>query len=184
MREYIKDRIKELLETADAVHDSAGGKEATLKPDARARLMNADREIRRQQLAAIHIGKKALGLDDEAYRTIVRTIGGAESGSAANLDDQGRRAVLKELNRRGFVDGKAKRSHAGRPRNMDAPDRGAQLGKVEAMLLEAHRPWAYADAIAKRICGVDKVAWCNPEQLRKVIAALVSNAKREGRRTK
>ncbi len=184
MREYIKDRIKELLETADVVQDSADGKEATLKPDARARLMNADREIRRQQLAAIHIGKKALALDDESYRTIVRAVGGAESGSAADLNDRGRRAILKELNRLGFVDGKVKRSHKGRPLNMDSPDRSAQLGKIEAMLLEAHRPWAYADAIAKRICGVEKIAWCTSEQLRKVIAALVSNAKREGRRTK
>jgi phage gp16-like protein len=184
MREYIKDRIKELLETADFVQDSADGKEATLKPDARARLMNADKEIRRQQLAVIHIGKKALALDDESYRTIVRTIGGAESGSAADLDDQGRRAVLKELNRLGFVDGKVKRSHKGRPLNMDSPDRGAQLGKIEAMLLSAGKPWAYADAIARRVCGVDKVTWCNPEQLRKIIAALVYNAKRHGQRMK
>ncbi len=146
--------------------------------------MNAVDELRHRQLAAIHIGKKKLALDDEAYRTIVRMIGGAESGSAANLDDQGRRAVLDEMRRLGFVDGKVKRSHAGRPRNMDSPDRGAQLGKIEAMLLEANRLWAYADAIARRICGVEKIAWCTSEQLRKVIAALVSNARREGRRTK
>ena len=43
-------------------------------------------------------------------------------------------AVLDEMRRLGFVDGKVKRSHAGRPRNMDSPDRGAQLGKIEAML--------------------------------------------------
>ena len=184
MKEYIKGRVKELLEMADIVQDSADGQEATLKPDARERLMDAKKEIRRQQLAAIHIGKKKLALDDETYRTIVRTIGGVESGSAADLDDQGRRAVLDEMRRLGFVDGKVKRSHAGRPRNMDSPDRGAQLGKIEAMLLEANRPWAYADAIARRICGVEKIAWCTSEQLRKVIAALVSNAKREGRRTK
>jgi phage gp16-like protein len=184
MNEYIKERVRELLETADLLEPTGNGREATLKSDARTRLMNADKEIRRQQLAAIHIGKKMLALDDETYRTIVRTIGGVESGSAADLDDQGRRAVLKELNRLGFVDGKVRRSHAGRPRNMDSPDRGAQLGKIEAMLLEANRPWAYADAIARRICGVEKIAWCTSEQLRKVIAALVSNAKREGRRTK
>jgi phage gp16-like protein len=184
VHEHIKDRIKELLETADVIQDSGDGKEATLKPDARSRIVNADKEMRRQQLAAIHIGKKKLALDDETYRTIVRTIGGAESGSAADLDDLGRRAVLKELNRLGFVDGEVKRSHKGRPLNMESPDRGAQLGKVEAMLLSAGKSWGYADAIARRICGADKVAWCNPEQLRKVIAALVYNARRHGRRTK
>jgi phage gp16-like protein len=170
MREYIKDRIKELLETADVMQDSADGKEATLKPDARTRLMNADKEIRRQQLAVIHIGKKALALSDEAYRELLSRV--AQVHSAADLDETGRRTVL------------VKRSHKGRPLNMDSPDRGAQLGKIEALLLEANRPWAYADAIARRICRVEKVAWCTPEQLRKVIAALVSNAKREGRRTK
>lgn len=144
--------------------------------------MNAVDELRYRQLAAIHIGKKRLGLSDKAYRELLARM--AQVHSAADLDEAGRRAVLDEMRRLGFVDGKVKRSHAGRPRNMDSPDRGAQLGKIEAMLLEANRLWVYADAIARRICGVEKIAWCTSEQLRKVIAALVSNAKREGRRTK
>jgi phage gp16-like protein len=145
--------------------------------------MNAVDELRRRQLAAIHVGKKALGLIDEAYRELLSRV--AQVHSAADLDEAGRRAVLDEMRRLGFVDGnKVRRSHKGRPLNMDSPDRGAQLGKIEAMLLEANRPWAYADAIARRICGVEKISWCTSAQLRKVIAALVSNAKREGRRTK
>ncbi len=144
--------------------------------------MNAVDELRHRQLAAIHIGKKALGLSDEAYRELLARV--AQVHSAADLDEAGRRAVLDEMRRLGFVDGKVKRSHKGRPRNMGSPDRGAQLGKIEALLLEANRPWAYADAIARRVCGVEKTAWCTSEQLRKVIAALVANARREGRRTK
>jgi len=116
--------------------------------------MNAVAELRRRQLAAIHVGKKALGLTDEAYRELLSRV--AQVHSAADLDEAGRRAVLDEMRRLGFVDGKVKRSHEGRPRNMDSPDRGAQLGKIEAMLLEARRPWAYADEIARRVCGVEK----------------------------
>jgi len=144
--------------------------------------MTESGDLRRRQLAAIHIGKKALGLTDEAYREVLQAV--ARVRSAADLDGPGCRAVLDHMRTLGFVDRKVQRSHAGRPRNMDSPDRGAQLGKIEALLLEANRPWAYADAIAKRICCVEKISWCTSEQLRKVIAALVSNAKREGRRTK
>jgi phage gp16-like protein len=143
-------------------------------------MTNAE-DLRRRQLAAIHIGKKALHMTDDVYREMLQAVAGVQS--AAELDGAGCRAVLYHLRSLGFADGKAKRSHKGRPRNMDQADRGAQLGKVEALLLEANRPWAYADAIALRVCKVERVAWCSPEQLRKVIAALVYNAKREGRRT-
>ena len=46
--------------------------------------MNTAEDTRRKDLAKIHIAKKDLVLDDETYRTIVRTIGKAESGSAAH----------------------------------------------------------------------------------------------------
>jgi len=144
--------------------------------------MTESGDLRRRQLAVIHIGKKVLRMTEEAYRAMLQAVAGV--ASSADLDGAGCRSVLDQMRTLGFVDRKVRRSHAGRPRNMDSPDRGAQLGKIEAMLLEANRPWVYADAIARRICGVEKISWCTSEQLRKVIAALVSNAKREGRRTK
>ncbi len=144
-------------------------------------MTNAD-DLRRRQLAAIHIGKKALHMTDETYREMLQAVAGVQS--AAKLDAAGCRSVLDHMRTLGFVDGRAKRNHTGRPRNIDQGDRGPQLQKIEALLLEANRPWAYADAIARRICKVERIAWCNPEQLRKVIAALVYNAKREGRRVK
>lgn len=142
--------------------------------------MITNEDLRRRQLAAIHIGKKALRLTDEAYRAMLQAVAGVTS--AAELDGAGCRAVLDHMRSIGFVDGKAKRSHEGRPRNMGQAERGPQLRKIEALLLEASRPWAYADEVARRICKVERLAWCTPEQLRKVIAALVYNAKREGRR--
>lgn len=144
--------------------------------------MTADNNLRRRQLAAIHIGRKTLCMTEEAYREMLQTVAGVKS--SADLDAAGLRTLLDHMRTLGFVDGRAKRNHTGRPRNIEQGDRGPQLQKIEALLLEANRPWAYADAIVRRVCKVERVAWCNPEQLRKVIAALVYNAKREGRRIK
>lgn len=141
--------------------------------------MNASQDLRRRELAKIHLGAKALGLDDDAYRDMLWTI--ARVRSAKDLDAAGRARVLDHLRACGF---KARRGrpHAGRPHNLTAEERGPQLGKVEALLAQAKRPWAYADGMAKRMFNVERVAWCNPEQLQRIIAALVYDAKRHGRR--
>ncbi len=179
--EIMKDLVKELLGES-RILNKQDRCSARLAPNWEQKLMHTHEKLRHRQLAAIHIGKKALRMTDEIYREMLNKIGGVQS--AAELDDIGRRAVLNHMRTLGFVDGKVKRTHDGRPRNMDSVDRGAQLRKVEAMLFEANRPWAYVDEIASRVCKVERVAWCTPEQLRKVIAALVYNAKREGRRIK
>ena len=75
-------------------------------------------------------------------------------------------------------------AYPGRPHNFDAADAPRELKKIEALLAEAGRPWSYADAIAKRICGVERVAWCKSAQLAGVIAALSVDAERHGRRTR
>jgi phage gp16-like protein len=64
--------------------------------------MNADRDMRRKDLAKIHIAKKDLVLDDETYRTIVRTIGKADSGSATDLSPLGRARVLRHFRFKGW----------------------------------------------------------------------------------
>jgi phage gp16-like protein len=141
--------------------------------------MTANEDLRRRQLAAIHVGKKTLAMTDEAYRAMLQDVAGVSS--AAELDPAGLRAVLDHMRSLGFVDGKVKRSHRGRPHNLDSVERGAQLGKVEAMLLDANLPWTYADGIAKRMFGIERVGWCDSQQLRAVITALVKKAQREGR---
>lgn len=135
-------------------------------------------QIRVKQLAKIHLLAKQAGLDEEAYRYMLRQVAGVDS--AAKLDDAGRRKVLDHLRRqRG-----GGRGYPGRPHNLGSgADSGAQLAKVEALLAEAKRPWAYADGLARRMYGVERVAWCQPEQLRGLIAALMKDAQRHGRRT-
>lgn len=51
-------------------------------------------------LAAIHTGKKALGLDDDVYRALLARITGKTS--ARDLTDTERRRVIEEMRRQGF----------------------------------------------------------------------------------
>ncbi|MGL4885496.1 MAG: phage protein GemA/Gp16 family protein [Aeromonas veronii] len=52
---------------------------------------------------------------------------------------------------------------------------------MEAQLAAAGRTWAYADAMAMRICKVERLEWCDEPQLQKLIAALNYDANRHGR---
>ena len=138
---------------------------------------------RRRDLARIHIACKELGLDDATYRAMLWFV--AKVDSAARLDAQGRAKVLDHLRRCGWRPRPKRRregaAYPGRPRNMDNEDRGPLLRKIEALLSDQHLPWAYADGIARKMFQVDKVQWCKPDQLHKVVAALSYRARRKGR---
>ena len=141
---------------------------------------------RNAELAKIHIAKAQLGLDETTYRTMLQNVGGASS--SAKLDWQGRAKVLTHLAALGFQDnhqGEPKRrrtpAYKGRPRNMDKRgSRARQMEKIEALLTIGQKSWAYGDALAQRICKVDKVAWVPEGDLYKIISALRYQAKREG----
>ncbi|MBI2801269.1 MAG: regulatory protein GemA [Gammaproteobacteria bacterium] len=127
---------------------------------------------RHAELAKIHIAKKQLGLDEPTYRAMLWTIGRVESSK--DLDTHGRQALLDHLKSRGFVD---------RARPKPNEDRAPLIYKIRAMLRAADRPDAYADGIAKRMFGSARYTWCNPEQLRKLVAALAYDAKRRAKAT-
>lgn len=127
-------------------------------------------------LAKIHIAKKALGMDDATYRAMLQSVGGATSSK--DLTEAGVKKVLAHLQRCGWTPTTAtntgKKPSVGRGRK-------ALVGKIEALLAEAGRPWAYADAMAHRMFKVDKTHWLQPDQLVKLVAALTYDAKRHGR---
>lgn len=130
-------------------------------------------------LGKIHIAKKALGLDDDTYRALLARVAGVTS--AKDLTPRQVSAVLAEFQRLGWQPVAAKRS--GRKAPKPALDRVALVGKIEALLAEAGRPWSYADALSSRMFKVDRVEWCDSDQLRRLVAALVYDAKRHGRPT-
>lgn len=141
---------------------------------------------RRSILAAIHVlaGPKHLGLDDDLYRDLVARVSGNHGKavrSARDCDVRQLEAIAKELRRLTGGDtssAQASRQWPERPKGELSP----QMGKIEALLADAGRQWAYARAVAKRICKVDKLEWCTTDQLTKVIAAMQLDANRRAKR--
>ena len=63
-------------------------------------------------------------------------------------------------------------------------DKGPMLKKIEAFLAEAKRPWSYVHRMAKQMGKVERIEWCTGIDLHNIIAALIIDAKRHGRRFK
>lgn len=135
---------------------------------------------RRGELAAMHVRKGQLGLDDETWRDLLERVAGARSAKA--LDAAGRAKVLDELLRLGAKPCRGRK----RRRTPDAPQEKRRLiAKIEAMLAEAGRPVEYAEAILRKMTRHEHktpLAWASPPQLRDVVAALVYDRKRRSRR--
>lgn len=136
--------------------------------------MKSRHDSRRTALAKIHIAKKELALDEETYRAMLWTVSRVKS--SADLDTDGMQKLLEHMKSRGFVGKKSTKTYPGRPHNADGSE---QMKKVEALLADSKLPWSYADAMARRMFKVEKVAWCKPDQLQKLIAALTYSANRK-----
>lgn len=140
--------------------------------------MAASKDRRTKQLAAIHAGKRDLGLDDDAYRLMLQHVAGVDS--AADLDAAGRQKVLDHMRQTGWQKRPRKRvaEHPGVPQNID---RDEMIQKIGAQLADMNLPWSYADAIAKRQTGIERLSWVRDrDHLKGIIAALyVEQEKRE-----
>lgn len=128
-------------------------------------------------LAKIHIAKKELAMTDDTYRAMLHGLAGVRS--ARDLSETQALNVLAHLKRCGWKPKGA--SQAGK-RPKPAAGKAALISKIEAQLAEAQRPWRYADGMARHMFQIDKVDWCDADQLRRIVAALAVDAKRHGRR--
>lgn len=135
---------------------------------------------RNRELATIHLAKKQLNMSDEDYRAMLWARGRVRS--AKDLDHAGRRTVIDHLVSCGFKVTKAKSKRAGTPHNLNSENRGPQLKKIEALLTDAGREWAYVDGMAKRMFKVDRVALCHEGHLQKLIAALTYDQQRRAKK--
>ncbi|GGK08864.1 regulatory protein GemA [Luteimonas terricola] len=140
---------------------------------------------RLRRLKAVHAIRRQMGLDDDVYRDLVQRVtrGAGFDGwrSAGDCDPAQLAAILREFQK---LQGKpaeqavAARVWAAKPKG----DLSPQVAKIEALLADAGREWAYGHALAKRICKVNRIEWCNRFELQKLIAALEYDAKRRARR--
>lgn len=129
---------------------------------------------RNAMLSQIHIAKKDLALDDETYRLMLERLTGKRS--CRDLTDRQLTLVLGSLRRQGW-DGEAP-GRTGHRRPKAKPACVRLMGKIEALLTEAKRPWTYAASLAQRMYRVDSLEWCDREQLRGIVAALSKDAAR------
>lgn len=125
---------------------------------------------RRKQLALIHIAKQQLGISDEDWRALLQAHFGVRS--SAELDAAGRMRLIEALKAMGF---RPRRRHRVRA----SEDRAPLLAKIDALLIACgHLPRSYADGIARRMFGIERVEWCRPDELRKIVAALEYHKRR------
>lgn len=130
-------------------------------------------DLRKSELAQIHIAKTQLALADDEYRNLLIQVTGKTSSK--DLTWQQRKSLLDHFKKLGF---KVKANKTGRTKPVVSQDRTRLINKIEAQLADAGLPWSYADGMAKRICKVDSINFCLPEHLSKIIAALNYQAKR------
>lgn len=122
---------------------------------------------RNNQIAQIHIARAQLGLDDDTYRSIIRMMSNGRTDSSAELDYAERTKLLDHFRGRGWKNSKMATPKAAKKTNQPL------VNKVGALLADMKLPWSYADCIAKQMYKRDRVQWCEAEELRAVIAALV-----------
>lgn len=125
---------------------------------------------RRRDLAAIHVAKKQLGMDDETYRAMLWSL--ARVRSAGDLDHAGRRAVLDHLKACGFNQRK--------PLAQDPLSRKIRASWLDLKALGALRdPSERAlNAYVEHQTGVAALQWLSSEQASKVIESLKAWARR------
>lgn len=133
---------------------------------------------RQKMLSKIHIGKKQLGLDDDVYRDLLVQATGKRS--CKDMTDNELAAVLNLLQQKGFgADAGAKGyQHT----LLHFAEHGAMMRKIGALLTQMGKSWAYAHGIARKMFGVETVQRCDGEQMRKVLAALNYQARREAQK--
>lgn len=149
-------------------------------------MVSASKDDRRQQLARIHMGKKALGLGDREYRSLLMRASADANGvggidTSANMTHEQRNAVLAEMARLGF---KAERQAARRKRWPGEPKNCGEvpmLRKVRALLADAKRPWSYAHGLGMKMFHVDRVEFLRTDQMHKLVAALQADANRRAK---
>ena len=124
---------------------------------------------RNQRLAAIHMGKAELGLDDDTYRDMLEQIAGKRSAKDLNNDELIK--VLQHLENLGFT----KREFGKKPK--------VKLTK-EALITESALHWNYAVGIARRMFQKEALEFCTENELWRIVASLEYRKKRASNETR
>lgn len=129
------------------------------------------RSPRVRELARIHCLVHELKLADDQYRAVLWAV--ARVDSAAQLDAHGRQQVIAQLQSHL----PKTRRYPQRPHNADVNSR-EELKKIEALLTDAGRSWAYAESILRHMTRgrKERLTFADPRERAAVIAALQKDA--------
>lgn len=133
--------------------------------------------MEKRLIQLIHIGKSSLSWDDETYRAVLCRLTGKSSSSRCT-DIEGEK-ILSYMKEQGF-EPTPKKQYGKKPRV--AASRQTVLNKIEALLAERDLPWAYAEQMAQHMFKKHYIIWLDDNQLRKLMQALIVNAKRRNQR--
>lgn len=138
--------------------------------------MAAVRDDRRNDLAVIHIARKALGWSDEHYRDVLWTV--CRVKSSAELDMAGRLRWIEHLRKCGWTGrgGRTRPAQAAKPISEPLTPRQRLMWSLWQQLVDAgaveNRRMPALVAWAKRQTGVDQLEWLNDAQEALVIESL------------
>ena len=155
---------------------------------------------RARDLKLIHAAARQMGWDEDTYRAILDRVTGKTS--AADLNPRQRKQVLDEFARLGWQVKKANSHRAPNPAPRRTPSplagegggggefpltgpgwgKDRLLAKIGALLADAGRGWAYADGCARNMFALESVRFCDPDQLRRLVAALSYDQQRRAKR--
>lgn len=135
--------------------------------------MANEQNRRRGMIAKIKVAQKQLGMEDDVYRDVLAATTGLRS--CKDMEVWQLERVLQKLEQLGFAPTRSKPER----QPLHLAEHTPMINKIGAMLHQSGKSWAYAHGIARKMFGVEMVQRCDGEQMRKVLAALNYQAKRE-----
>jgi phage gp16-like protein len=130
--------------------------------------------MNRNQLAIIHIAKKQVAMTDEEYRDLLGSVG---VESSKNLNNKTFSIVINHFEQLGF---KTKSKTRAKRKVNNLPNRKQPLmKKLEAIILDMDKSWAYVDSIAKSRFNVETTQWLEVQELQKLVQMMVIYQKRQ-----
>lgn len=130
--------------------------------------------IGRKEIALVHVAKASLAMREEEYRKLLKEVGASSSKLLTYLQFDELMDRFKAL---GFRSSGAKAKGVA----TDYPkEKQPMLSKIGTILAELGMPLSYADRVAKKMFGIDRLRWCSCEQTWKVLQALIIFQNRKG----
>lgn len=140
---------------------------------------------RQSLISRIHIAKEQLDMDEKTYRDMLKLT--VKKISCTKMTVPELIQVIERMRALGFKDAPAKR-HGQKP-NV-SQDHTALLEKIEALLADQGRPWAYLTAkgekpksMLERITGKQAIQFCSATDMVKIVSALEYDKKRTEKQT-